>query len=139
MILKCELRYGACGDLWYISGCGRLDWLNLVFMSIINPQWLLFKVTKNKYAWCFPNLSILSSWFKAIMKGKVCLYEGKYVVMLMYCNNLHILYVFLYHINDMNNNIFIISGRAEGLGQEILQRPPSIHPSVCPSRLVFAL
>ena len=39
--------------------------------------------------------------------------------------------------------IFIISRGAEGPGREILQRPPSVRPSVClsvcPSRLVFAL
>ena len=34
--------------------------------------------------------------------------------------------------------VFISRG-AEGPGREILQRPPSVHPSVCPSRLVFAL
>ena len=37
----------------------------------------------------------------------------------------------------------IISRGAEGPGREILQRPPSVclsvRPSVCPSRLVFAL
>ena len=32
-----------------------------------------------------------------------------------------------------------ISRCAEGPGREILQRPPSVHPSVCPSRLVFTL
>ena len=37
----------------------------------------------------------------------------------------------------------VISRGAEGPGREILQRPPSVclsvRPSVCPSRLVFAL
>ena len=33
----------------------------------------------------------------------------------------------------------IISRGAEGPGREILQRPPSVCLSVCPSRLVFAL
>ena len=35
-------------------------------------------------------------------------------------------------------SIFISRG-AEGPGREILQRPPSVCLSVCPSRLVFAL
>ena len=38
--------------------------------------------------------------------------------------------------------VLIISRGAEGPGREILQRPPiclSVHLSVCPSRLVFAL
>ena len=34
---------------------------------------------------------------------------------------------------------FIISRGAEGPGRDILQRPPSVRPSVRPSRLVFAL
>ena len=34
--------------------------------------------------------------------------------------------------------VLIVSRGAEGPEREILQRPPSVRPSICPSRLVFA-
>ena len=47
--------------------------------------------------------------------------------------------IFLPEISQCLCRGFIISRGAEGPGREILQRPPSVCLSVCPSRLVFAL
>ena len=36
-------------------------------------------------------------------------------------------------MTNLSYDILVISRGAEGPGWEILQRPPSVHPSVCPS------